>query len=438
MSLLGLFSIFSTAKQTIKESLEPTIPAENWANKELYHQDLMKGMSAEERMRNVKNGRYKLTETYPEPHRDKNGKIIIENSKLYHEDVKKYGAVQAQKWVRQGKYNLTPEELEKEKERIKKKMEYLYGIGYEDKKKEIQKNHIDVQQQIKTDLLQHEAELKQRQKIKLELENARQVALSECRDILTKANYNDIEFSLKHCTGITNEPYGYNIGCISMQKSGEKYTVGFEVLSHSNLPEENGNALLKSLATVLASVDISDLDNRNLLLKEALNTEEIVLRNENENYNYNIVNDILTIVVIISSLEVSLQFYTSEIKSKVQLSNFDNMDGHEFEFFCASLLRKNGYENVSVTSGSGDQGVDIIAYKDDIKYGIQCKCYHSDIGNKAVQEVYAGKNFYNCDVGVVMTNRYFTKSAIELAKKNRIHLWDRKKLIELIEKVNNN
>lgn len=229
MSLLGLFSIFSTAKQTIKESLEPTIPAENWANKELYHQDLMKGMSAEERMRNVKNGRYKLTETYPEPHRDKNGKIIIENSKLYHEDVKKYGAVQAQKWVRQGKYNLTPKELEKEKERIKKKMEYLYGIGYDDKKKEIQKNHIDVQQQIKTDLLQHEAELKQRQKMKLELENARQVALSECRDILTKANYNNIEFSLKHCTGITNEPYGYNIGCISMQKSGEKYTVGFEV-----------------------------------------------------------------------------------------------------------------------------------------------------------------------------------------------------------------
>lgn len=126
--LLGLVSILSTGYQLIKEACEPTIPAENWANKELYHQDLMNGVSAEQRMKNVKNGRYKLVENYPEPHRDKNGKIIIENSKLYKEDLMKYGAVQAQKWVKQGKYNLSPEELEKERERIKKEMEKLYNL----------------------------------------------------------------------------------------------------------------------------------------------------------------------------------------------------------------------------------------------------------------------------------------------------------------------
>lgn len=71
------------------------------------------------------------------------------------------------------------------------------------------------------------------------------------------------------------------------------------------------------------------------------------------------------------------------------------MDGHTFEYFCAEVLSLNGFSDVEVTQGSRDQGVDIIAYKDDIKYGIQCKCYSSDIGNKAVQEVYAGKNFYN-------------------------------------------
>lgn len=126
--LLGLVSILGTGYQLIKEACEPTIPAENWANKELYHQDLMNGVSAEQRMKNVKNGRYKLVENYPEPHRDKNGKIIIENSKLYKEDLMKYGAVQAQKWVKQGKYNLSPEELEKERERIKKEMEKLYNL----------------------------------------------------------------------------------------------------------------------------------------------------------------------------------------------------------------------------------------------------------------------------------------------------------------------
>ncbi len=121
--------------------------------------------------------------------------------------------------------------------------------------------------------------------------------------------------------------------------------------------------------------------------------------------------------------------------SVVVQKSFDMMEGHEFEYFCANLLKKNGYVNVNVTQGSGDQGIDIIAYKDGIKYGIQCKCYSSDIGNKAVQEVFAGKSFYECHVGAVLTNQYFTKSAIELAQKNGIILWDRKKLMELIEKA---
>lgn len=127
----GLFiaSIIATIVQGVKEKFEPTIPAENWANKELYHKDLMNGIPIEQRMKNLKNGKYKLTKAYPEPHRDPvSGKIIIENCTLYKEDVKNYGAYQAQQWVKQGKYNLTPKELEKERERIKKKYEYLYSL----------------------------------------------------------------------------------------------------------------------------------------------------------------------------------------------------------------------------------------------------------------------------------------------------------------------
>lgn len=116
--------------------------------------------------------------------------------------------------------------------------------------------------------------------------------------------------------------------------------------------------------------------------------------------------------------------------------DYDNMDGHDFEYFCANLLEENGYENVEVTKGSGDQGIDIIAYKEEIKYGIQCKCYASDIGNKAVQEAFAGKAFYGCHIAVVLTNRCFTKSAKELAEKNGVLLWDRNKLNSLIENYN--
>lgn len=127
----GLFiiSLIGTAIQWFKEATEPTIPAENWANKELYHEDIMDGVSIEQRMKNLRNGKYKITETHPEPHRDPvSGKIIIENCRLYKEDVGNYGAVQAQQWVKQGKYNLTPEELEEEQEYYRTKMERLYDL----------------------------------------------------------------------------------------------------------------------------------------------------------------------------------------------------------------------------------------------------------------------------------------------------------------------
>ena len=113
---------------------------------------------------------------------------------------------------------------------------------------------------------------------------------------------------------------------------------------------------------------------------------------------------------------------------------YDYMEGHDFEYYCANILEKNGFNDVEVTPGSGDNGIDIIAYKDYVKYGIQCKCYSSDIGVKAVQEVFAGAKYYDCHVPVVLTNRYFTRQAKELAQKTNVLLWDRGKLNEMIEK----
>jgi len=128
-----------------------------------------------------------------------------------------------------------------------------------------------------------------------------------------------------------------------------------------------------------------------------------------------------------------------EIQNRINMYNnkYDYMEGHDFEYFCADLLKQNGFSSVEVTSGSGDQGIDIIACKDGVKYGIQCKCYSSDIGNKAVQEAFSGAKFYDCHVPAVLTNRFFTKSAEELAKKNNVLLWGRGYLDKLIESTNN-
>lgn len=126
----GLFlaSFVGTCIKAIKEACQPKIPAENWANKELYHKDLMSGMSNERLMNNVKYGKYKPTEVHPEPHRGKDGRIVIENTLLYKEDLEKHGAYQTYKFAERGKYNLSPEELKKEDERIEAYFQKLYSL----------------------------------------------------------------------------------------------------------------------------------------------------------------------------------------------------------------------------------------------------------------------------------------------------------------------
>lgn len=114
----------------------------------------------------------------------------------------------------------------------------------------------------------------------------------------------------------------------------------------------------------------------------------------------------------------------------------DSMNGHDFECFCADLLKKNGFSNVVVTQSSGDHGIDILAEKDDITYAIQCKCYSSNIGNAAVQQALAGKKFYQKDIAVVLTNQYFTPQAKDEARIFGVKLWDRDKLHDLIQKSN--
>lgn len=125
--------------------------------------------------------------------------------------------------------------------------------------------------------------------------------------------------------------------------------------------------------------------------------------------------------------------YAPKFASPNPMGKVDHMDGHRFEKYCATVLQKNGFVNVSVTPGSGDQGVDVIAEKEGVRYAVQCKCYSSALGNTPVQEVCAGKSMYNCHVGVVMTNNYFTAGAKQLAEKNGILLWDRDKLQQMID-----
>lgn len=144
--------------------------------------------------------------------------------------------------------------------------------------------------------------------------------------------------------------------------------------------------------------------------------------------------DIYLIIILVGVLLLCLVgILVLKYAKKKYPDDIDLMEGHDFEYFCADLLRKKGFQEVEVTKGSGDYGIDILAQKDGVTYGIQCKCYATPVGVKAVQEAYAGKDYYDCMVGVVLTNQYFTTPAVEVAKKLKIMLWDRGYLESMME-----
>ena len=102
----------------------------------------------------------------------------------------------------------------------------------------------------------------------------------------------------------------------------------------------------------------------------------------------------------------------------------------DYEKYCGELLKKSGWL-IKYTKATGDQGVDVIAEKNGLKVIIQCKRYNNPVGNKAVQEALAGKEFEGADYGVVVTSATFTKSAEHLASKTGILLMHHNMLSEI-------
>ncbi len=133
---------------------------------------------------------------------------------------------------------------------------------------------------------------------------------------------------------------------------------------------------------------------------------------------------IISMLLLTLFTVVAVQVVRSVRRSR-RMGMMDEMQGHDFEYYCADLLEKQGFLEVEVTRGSGDFGVDILAEKEGVTYAVQCKRYNGPVGVDAVLRTYAGRDYYGCMVGAVMTNQYFTAPAVEAAKKLHILLWDR-------------
>lgn len=134
-------------------------------------------------------------------------------------------------------------------------------------------------------------------------------------------------------------------------------------------------------------------------------------------------------------LKIFFNIYKSIFCFHLDLNKIDQLSGFDFELLIQKALIKNGYQQVKLTKNSGDYGIDILAKRKHVTYGFQCKRYQKKISVKAIQEACAGKDYYNLDQVVVITNSYFTSAAYQLASINDVLLIDRTSLIKLIKKA---
>lgn len=127
-----------------------------------------------------------------------------------------------------------------------------------------------------------------------------------------------------------------------------------------------------------------------------------------------------------------LEQLLADERYRLQTMDWRALRGIPFEEFLARVFRLLGYE-VELTKASGDQGVDLIARGKGRRIAIQSKGYGDSVGNKAVQEAFAGQAYYQCHECVVVTNSQFTSGAIDLAAKVGCELIDGTRIRDLID-----
>ncbi len=109
-----------------------------------------------------------------------------------------------------------------------------------------------------------------------------------------------------------------------------------------------------------------------------------------------------------------------------------HLSGIDYEHFVASCFEKAGAA-CQVTRGSGDHGLDILVDYRGCRLAVQCKHYQGKVGNKAIQEVFAAKQFYDCLLAMVVSNSEFTPHARQAAQKLDVYLYHHDEIAAFIQ-----
>lgn len=90
---------------------------------------------------------------------------------------------------------------------------------------------------------------------------------------------------------------------------------------------------------------------------------------------------------------------------------------------------------IQITPVSGDHGADLLVRLGSVLMAIQAKRYTGVVGNAAVKEIFAAKQFYDADFAMVVTNSRYTQPAQVLADKLDVSLATEDDFIRQIQQL---
>ena len=137
--------------------------------------------------------------------------------------------------------------------------------------------------------------------------------------------------------------------------------------------------------------------------------------------NYMITSGAAVLLISVRELASWIESAAMSTNRDVEMSNAAELDPIEFEMFVANILSGFGWDT-NTTRASGDQGVDVLASSSGLTVAIQCKRYTGQVGNEAVQQVFAGKAHYLATHAAVVTTTNFTPAARQLAQSTGVLL----------------
>jgi restriction system protein len=138
-----------------------------------------------------------------------------------------------------------------------------------------------------------------------------------------------------------------------------------------------------------------------------------------------------------SGISVFNRFNRKKIHKNV-ISNpskdaLDDMSWQQFEMLVGEYYRQKGHKVEEVGGGGADGGVDLILYKNDEEYLVQCKQWKAyKVGVKPVRELLGVMVGSAASGGIVVTSGEFSKDAMSFARENNIQLINGSELHKMI------